>query len=196
MNIMKTITLIPAVLLAAAVSGLPALAQDKVVQQTPATAATAQPDMQSVAEPAVIDHVVYLARLPSPADLMKGAEAQATPILRMDQTADRIVVVYQYAGGRTVTFAYTLLSSTASSPAPLATSTAAYTVVSAPAPTATVVYTDPSTVYYTTRYARYYDPAWDFWAPLAIGVGLGWGFGGHGGWHGGGWHGGHGGWHH
>ena len=190
MNTMKSITLLPAVLLTIAVATMPALAQDKV-----SSAPVAAADPQSIAEPAAIDHVVYLARLPTPAELMKGAEAQATPIVRMDQTSDRIVVVYQYAGGRTVTFAYTLLSSTYSSPAPLATSTATYTVVSAPPPTTTVVYTQPQTVYYTPRYARYYDPAWDFWAPLAIGVGLGWGFGGHGGWHhGGGWHGG--GWHH
>ncbi len=193
MNTMKSITLLPALLLTVAVSGLPALAQDKA---SPAPAET-----PGIAEPATIDHVVYLAKLPTPAELMKGAEAQATPILRMDQTGDKIVVVYQYAGGRTVTFAYTLLSSAGSAPAPLATSNATYTVISAPPPTSTVVYTQPPAVYYTPSYVRYYDPAWDFWAPLAIGVGLGWGFGGHGGWHGGyhggGWHGGHGGgWHH
>jgi len=46
-------------------------------------------------------------------------------------------------------------------------------------------------VYYESpSYVRYYDPAWDFWAPLAIGVGLGWGFGGHGHYYGG-YHGGH-----
>jgi hypothetical protein len=198
---MKSITLLPAVLLAAAVSGMPALAQDKVnpaPAQATVTMSAVPAEAQSVAEPAVINHVVYLARLPAPAELMKGAEAQATPIIRMDQTADQIVVVYQYAGGRTVTFAYTLLASTASASAPLATSTATYTMVSAPPPTATVVYAEPQTVYYTPRYGRYYDPAWDFWAPLAIGVGLGWGFGGHGGWYGGhgGGHGGHGGGHH
>jgi hypothetical protein len=189
---MKTITLLPAALLAVIVSGIPALAEDNV-KPAPAPVAAA-----SVAEPAVIDHVVYLARLPTPAELMKGAEAQATPILRMDQTANQIVVVYQYAGGRTVTFAYTLLSSAGSAPAPSAqTSTATYstqTVAVAPAPATTVVYAEPPTVYYSPGYVRYYDPAWDFWAPLAIGVGLGWGFGG---WHGGGWHGGGhgGGWH-
>ena len=74
-------------------------------------------------------------------------------------------------------------------PAPLATANATYTVVSAPPPTTTVVYVDPSPVYYSTRYYRSYDPAWDFWAPLTLGVGLGWASGGHHCWHGyGGWH--------
>ncbi len=188
---MKTTYLFPAALLAAAISGAPALAQDS-------SSPVAAPAV-SVAEPAVINHVVYLARLPSPAELMKSAESQATPITRMDQTTDRIVVTYQYAGGRTVTFAYILLSSAASAPAPLAMEAGAMpnspqVVVRAQSPTTTVVYAQPDTYYYSPGYVRYYDPAWDFWAPLALGVGLGWiGGHGHGGWHGGG-H-GHGGWH-
>ena len=184
---MKIINLLSTVLLVAAVSSPLALAQEKA---GPAPAAAL------VAEPAVIDHVVYLARLPTPAELIKGAETQGTSIARMDQTADRILVVYQYAGGRTVTFAYALLSSTGNAPvavAPQASSTT-YTVVGATTPT-TVVYTEPERVYYSPRYVRYYDPAWDFWAPFTVGVGLGWmgGHSGHGwyGGHGGGWRGGH-----
>ena len=197
---MKSMNYLSAVILAAVVAGpLSAAAQENAA---PAPAATPAPaPAMNVAEPAVIDHVVFLARLPTPTELMKGAETQGTPIARMDQTADRMLVVYQYAGGRNVTFAYTLLSSAGSAPAPVAQPAAAttYAVVGATAPT-TVVYNEPERVVYyspSPRYVRYYDPAWDFWAPFAVGVGFGW-LGGHGGYHGG-WHGGgghHGGWRH
>jgi len=193
---MKSIHYLSAVVLAAVVAGpLAATAQQNAAPAP--TAAPAPAPAVSVAEPAVVDHVVFLARLPTPAELMTGAEVQGTPIARMDQTSDRILVVYQYAGGRNVTFAYTLLSSAGSAPAPVAqpVSTTSYAVVGATAPT-TVVYAEPERVYYSPspRYVRYYDPAWDFWAPFAVGVGFGW-IGGHGGYHGG-WHGGHhGGWH-
>ena len=204
---MKTKILFPTLLLMVGLAtGASAFADDIVKPSIP-PAGSGGSERSSVDEPAIIDHVAYLAKLPSADELMKGAELKATPILRMDQTADRIVVVYQYAGGRTVTFAYVLLSSTGSSRAPVtaAPSGVEYRVVSPsspPPPTTTVIYSDPDVVYYSPR-VRYYDPAWDFWTPLAVGVGLGWGFGGHGwhgdhdGWHGGGgWHGGHGGWHH
>src|SRR4051812_8127763 len=189
---MKTNTLFAAlILLTGSTIGISAKA-DEVVKPAPMPPAT-----ESTAdEPTVIDHVVYLAKLPTPDELVKGADAKGTPILRMDQTADRIVVVYQYSGGRTATFAYALLSSS-NAPAPVASRNTNYRVVTpSPAPTVaqtTVVYQEPEVVYYEPR-VRYYDPAWDFWTPLAVGVGLGWGFGGHSHYHGG-WH-GHGGWRH
>ena len=197
---MKTTALFPTLLFVAGLAGSTIFADD-VVKPTPFPAASSpspSADQASVDEPSVIDHVVYLAKLPSPDELMKGAELKATPIVRMDQTADRIVVVYQYGGGRQVTFAYTLLSKAGSSSAPAApTSSATYSVVTPtpapPATTTTVVYSQPREVYYYEPRVRYYDPAWDFWTPLAVGIGLGWGFGGHGHYHGGG----HGhGWHH
>lgn len=183
-----------------AVVGLaaPSVIAEEVVEPTSETVSTETAN-DAIEEPAVVDHVVYLAKLPTPAELMRAAELKATPIVRMDQTVDRIVVVYQYAGGRTVTFAYTLLSAAGSSSAPTGSrsSEANYSVVTpTPAPPPpTVIYTEPETIYYTPR-VRYYDPAWDFWAPFALGIGLGWGFGDHG-WHGHGhhsWHRGHGGW--
>lgn len=188
---MKTTPLFSAVLLSVAIAAPLAWAQEN----TSPTPAPAEPI--NVSEPAVIDHVVFLARLPTPSELLKGAEKQGTPIARIDQTADRVLVVYHYAGGRTVTFAYTLLSSAGNAPAPVAqpVSTATYSVVSAPAPTTTVVYSQPQQVYYSPspRYVRYYDPAWDFWAPFAVGLGVGWSGGhhshgryyGHGGYYGG-----------
>jgi len=200
---MKTNTLFAALIVTASLAiGGSAKAED-IAKPAPAPAvADNPPDASSTDEPSVIDHVVYLAKLPTPDELVKGADAKGTPILRMDQTSDRIVVVYQYSGGRTVTFAYTLLSSS-NAPAPVASGKNTDYRVATPTPappvtrTTTVVYQDPDVVYYQPR-VRYYDPAWDFWTPLAIGVGLGWGFGGHGHYHGGyggGWH-GHGGYHH
>jgi hypothetical protein len=181
---MKTSSLFPTILLAVAVLGTTALAQDN---STPAPAA------QASAAPTVINGFVYVAKLPTPTQLLKDAEAEGLTIARMDQSADRIVVVYQYPDGRTRTFAYTPAAALGSAPmiqaAPLTTANATYTVVSAPPPTTTIVYVDPSPVYYSTRYYRSYDPAWDFWAPLTLGVGLGWASGGHHCWHGyGGWH--------
>jgi len=193
---MKTNTLFAALILAAGLSAGASLKAEEAAKPLPVPPVADSPDQSSADEPTVIDHVVYLAKLPTPDELVKGADAKGTPILRIDQTTDRIVVVYQYAGGRTSTFAYTLLSSS-NPPAPVASRNAEYRVVTpTPAPpvtTTTVVYQQPDVVYYEPR-VRYYDPAWDFWAPLAVGVGLGWGFGGHGHYHGG-WH-GHGGWHH
>lgn len=190
-----------------AVVCLPVRAEQTVASSadaTSASAAVATDAAEMPTEPVKFDRVVYLARLPSPAALLQGAAKQGSTIARMDQTSDRIVVVYQYAGGRTVTFAYTLLSAAGNYPEPVAgtdmapatvpASKAVYTQTAAPV--TQVVYTEPRrTVYYTSRYDRYYDPAWDFWAPLTLGVGIGL-IGGHGhGWHGGhgghGWHGGH-----
>jgi hypothetical protein len=189
---------ISAVLVTLAISSLPVLAADE-------NAGSAQAVSPVASEPAVINRVVYLAKLPSPAELMKGAEVQGIRISRIDQAADRIVVAYEYSGGRTVTFAYTLLSAVADSPVPVAgpgpaPASAGTVVYSQPAPATQVVYAQPPTVYYSSpRYVSYYDPAWDFWGPLALGVGIGW-IGHGGGWHGGhGWHGGGGhggGWHH
>ena len=196
---MKTNSWLAALLLVVGLTGTAAFS-DEIVKPSRAPAVASGSEANSVDEPGVIDHVVYLAKLPSPDELVRGAELKATPIVRMDQTADRIVVVYQYAGGRTVTFAYTLLSTAGSGRAPAAptNSNVTYSSVTPPPPppatTTTVVYSDPDVVYYSPR-VRYYDPAWDFWAPFAVGVGLGW-IGGHGhGYGGGGWH-GHGGWHH
>ena len=188
---MKTITLI----LAVAVTGSSALAQDKpsaarapaIVTNTPA----------SLNGPGAIKQFVYLARLPTPTELISEAQAQGMTISRIEQSDDRLVVVYQYADGSSQTYAYKLLASAAGSPA--ATPTVEnMTVVSAPPPR--VVYVEPETVYYPSpRYVRYYDPAWDFWAPVSFGINLGWHSGGgyyRGGYRGGhssGRHGGHGG---
>jgi len=186
---MKTSSLFPAIFLAAAVSGSIALAQDK-----PSPAPDAPPPApvaQASSAPVAINGYVYVAKLPTPTQLLADAEAEGLTIARMDQSADRMVVVYQYADGHTRTFAYMPASAQGSAPvtqAPLVTSNATYTVVSVPPPPS-VVYTSPPPVYYSSRYYRSYDPAWDFWAPLTLGIGLGWVSGGHHSWHG------HGGWH-
>ena len=214
---MKTSLSFSAALMTMALICLPVRAEQTVASSADATSASAAASLATAtpAEPMTFDHVVYLARLPAPAELLKGAQIQGTTITRMDQTNDRIVAVYEYSGGRTVTFAYTLLSSAANYPAPTAradsapaTAPASRVVYTQTAPATQVVYTQPEAIYYTPRYERYYEPAWDFWTPLALGVGIGligghgghghgWS-GGHGGWHGGhgGGHGGHGGWHH
>jgi hypothetical protein len=184
---MKTTSLFPAILLAVVVSGTVALAQENTSAPAPAAAP---------ASPTVVNGLVYVDKLPTPTALLKDAESEGLTIARMEQSPDRMVVVYQYPNGSTRAFAYT--TTVNGSPAPVATatvpvSTATYRVISEPAPTTTVVYAQPQTVYYEPRYVRYYDPVWDGWAPLALGLGIGlsWNNGYHGGYHGG-----HGGWHH
>src|SRR3954469_23998563 len=108
---MKTNTLFAALILVSGFSAGASLKAEEVAKPSPAPAVADSEDRSATDEPTVIDHVVYLAKLPTADELVKGADAKGTPILRMDQTADRIVVVYQYSGGRTATFAYTLISS-------------------------------------------------------------------------------------
>ena len=174
---MKITVLIPVALLAASLAGPIVRGQDN-------GAATTQP------APITVNGVVHVQTLPTPPSLMKDAEAEGLTILRMEQSPDRIIVVYQYPSGATRAFAYTTRVETTVAPVASAVtsamplSTATYSVVSQAAPT-TVVYTQPSTVYYTPNYVRYYDPYYYPWAPLALGVGIGmtWNYGyyGHGG---------------
>ncbi len=132
------------------------------------------------AELPTVSRLVYLPQLPTPANLQKEAAAQGTTILRLDHTDDSVVVIYKYADGRTENVGYTILSpdstteekAVVAAPPPPAPQ---ITVVSAPPPT--VVYREPTTVYYETRY---YDPFDHFWAPLALGIGIGYISGGHG----------------
>jgi hypothetical protein len=190
---MKTLNFLRTALVAVTVSGTFAFAQDN---------AAANPSA-----PAMPEHIVYLARLPAAADLIKSAGAQGVTISRIDQTSDRLVVTYQYASGRTSTFAYQLLSSAGGSAEPIGTVASSApggpdrVVYATAAPTTTVIYADPAPVYYSGVYYNDYNPAWDVFAPLAVGFGIGWASHGgfwHGhGWGGGGWHGGgRVGWHH
>jgi hypothetical protein len=131
-----------------------------------------------------VDHMVYLTFLPEPSELMADAKANGLTILRLDQTADKVIVSYKYPDGHTATLGYARLGSSSASNR---------------VRERTVVETRPvdrEVVYVERPYTRvvYRDPYWDdFWVPLTLGVGLGWvisdGHGWHGGYHGG-WHGG------
>jgi hypothetical protein len=180
---MKT-KLIPAFLLTAGLLALGAQAQ------------TAAPAADAAAVPTP-SRVIYSPRLPSPGELTNVASAQGISVEKIDQTAAQITVTYKLANGQLNTVAYQLLPS-AGSPAqsPAATTvavpaSAAPTVVySQAAPT--VVYTQPYPYSYYYAGDPYYYP-WGFYGPLAVGVGLGFGF--HGGYyHGGGFYHGHGRW--
>ena len=147
---MKTTLLLPAVFLAAAFAGSTALAQDN------SGAANANTQVVAAsAAPVVINGLVYVAKLPTATQLTKDAEDEGLSILRIDQSADRVLVVYKYPNGSTRTFAYT--TSENGTPATVVTqaapamSSATYTVVSAPPQAGnTVVYTTPApTVFYT-----------------------------------------------
>jgi len=171
------------VTLLAALAVPQAFAQDKPAD--PAAPAANPGDLPPVT------HLVYLDQLPTPAALIKEAAAQGATIQRIDRTSDSVVVVCKYADGRTDTTGYTTLSAASTTEEP-----AVVAVPAAPAnpPTYTVVSYQPAPVYYETRY-RSYDPVDNFWAPLALGIGIGWVSGGHGG-HYHGYNHGHGTWRH
>ncbi len=168
---MKT-KLIPVLIFAAGLLGT-ALAAESETAASPA--APALPP----------DRTIFAPRLPSPAELTDIAAAQGQSIERIEQTASQVTITTKAPDGRTTTVLYQLLSTAANAPA-------ARTATTAPRATVTrvVVQDDEPEVVYVprSRYYSYYDPVWDYWPPLALGIGLGWSFhGGYGhdhyGWH-------------
>lgn len=68
-----------------------------------------------------VDHYVYLRFLPKASELQQDAQMNRLTILRIDETADRVIVAYQYPDGHTATLGYALLGST---PPPVSRSSA------------------------------------------------------------------------
>lgn len=154
---MKTLSLFTLCL--ALGSGLAAYADD-----VPAGAQTPTPD-----------HLVYLSFLPEPSELMADAKANGLEILRLDKTADRVVVTYKYPDGRVATLGYARLGTAGSNDRVVARteprSTAVYTqdrtVIVKEEPE--VVYVEREPVVVRERVV-YRD---NFWTPLTVGLGLG-----------------------
>jgi hypothetical protein len=121
------------------------------------------------------DHLVYLSFLPEPSELMTDARANGLEILRLDQTAERVVVTYKYPDGHTATLGYVLLGSARDNPR----------IVARAQPRSTAVYTqdrvvivkDEPEIIYVEREPRtrvvYRDRYDDFWLPLTLGLGIG-----------------------
>ncbi|HEY8994802.1 MAG TPA: hypothetical protein VIM71_09085 [Lacunisphaera sp.] len=151
------------------------------------TSAATGPTVSTAALPEV-DHMVYLSFLPSPDELMKDAAANGLTVLRLDHTADKVVVSYKYPDGHTATLGYALLSEAGKADRIAAARRAAESV------------REPEVVYVERPYTRtrvvYRDPYWDdFWPPLVLGLGIGYVSGHHShshyygrGYHRGGWH--------
>lgn len=144
------------VLLALALT-LPALARAETGDVAPGTL------------PAV-DHMVYLSFLPDTDELMADAKANGLTVLRLDKTADRVVVTYKYPDGHTATLGYGLLGS----------GTAKERIRERPTEvverTTTVVEREPEIVYVDRPYRErviYRDTFDDFWLPLTVGLGIG-----------------------
>ena len=150
-------------------------------EQTTAPAASpAAPAVAAVAPASPMpapNSIIYIPRLPTPAELSSAAAAQGLAIAKMEVTGDHITVVYQYGNGQTNTVSYQLLSSAG---APAATAAVPTAVVPA---TTTVVYQQPG--YYYDPF--YYGWGWPWYGPVAIGLGFsyhyGHFYGGHGGGH-------------
>ncbi len=154
------------------------------------TVATVRADVPPVpaGELPQADHMVYLSFLPDVSVLTQDAKANGLEILRIDRTADKVLVTYKYQDGHTATLGYAKLSADSDRdvvrPAPPVERRVVRQVVT---PEPEVVYYEPA---YRTRYV-YSDPVDNFWVPLTLGIGLGWATS----WHGGHYH-YHGGWHH
>ncbi len=123
--------------------------------------------------------MVYLSFLPEAEDLMADAKAGGLTVLRLDKTADRVVVTYKYPDGHTATLGYGLLSSARSADRVSTRTVAVDDDDDRPVVerrTTTVIERDPEVVYverpYRTRvvYRDYRD---DFWLPLSVGLGIG-----------------------
>jgi len=182
---MKTVPFLTVSVLAVALSAAGVVAQTSEPTAPPAAASIAAP-------PPAPDQIIYIPRLPSPAEITSAAVAQGLTIAQIAQSASQMVVVYKRADGSVSTVAYQLLPAAG---APAAATAATTTVMTAP-PT-TVVYASPAPVYYYDPF--YYGP-WPWFGPVAVDLGFGFGFhhggfrgghgfhGGHGGGHGGGWH--------
>lgn len=147
-------------------------------------AASAQAeDTTAVAKTPEIDHMVYLTFLPDSEDLMADAKTNGLTVLRLDKTADRVVVTYQYPDGHTATLGYALLSSARSTDRVIGKVT---TVDRTPTTTVverTVIEREPEIIY-VDREPRtrvvYRDRVDDFWLPLTVGLGIGYISGHHG----------------
>lgn len=123
------------------------------------------------------DHLVYLSFLPEPADLMADAKTNGLEILRLDQTADRVVVTYKYPDGHTATLGYAKLGSVRASDRVVARVQPPSSAVYTQGDSTTVVVKDDPEIIYVDRtprtrvvYREYRD---DFWLPLTLGLGIG-----------------------
>ena len=127
-----------------------------------------------------VDHMVYLSFLPSPDELMKDAAANGLTVLRLDHTAEKVVVSYKYPDGHTATLGYALLSASGKAERIAAQRRVVESVSDLPPPSSTteVVYVERP--YPRTRVV-YRDSRWDdFWPPLVLGLGIGYVSGHHG----------------
>ncbi len=177
---MKTNSIISAAIAATALLTTGILAQTEVpAPASPPGAVVSSPS--AVVSPAspmpTPNSVIYIPRLPTPAELSSAAAAQSLTIDKMEVTSTQITVVYKFANGQTNTVAYALLP--AAGPAP---ATAPGSTVVATAPTTTVVYTTPAPAYYYDPYPYYYGYPWAW--PVGFNIGIGYTF------HGGYYHGG------
>lgn len=125
-----------------------------------------------------VDHMVYLTFLPEPEDLMADVKTNGLTILRLDKTADRVVVTYKYPDGNVATLGYALLGAARN------TDRVRERPVKVVERRTTVVERDPEVIYVERPYTRVvYRERDDFWLPLTIGLGIGYVTGHHGGHH-------------
>ncbi|MDQ5981020.1 MAG: hypothetical protein QG602_3998 [Verrucomicrobiota bacterium] len=122
------------------------------------------------------DHYVYLSFLPEPAELMADAKANGLEVLRLDHTADRVVVTYKYPDGHTATLGYAKLGSVRASDRVVARVQPPSSAVYTSGDTTTVVVKDDPEIIYVEREPRtrvVYREREDFWLPLTLGLGIG-----------------------
>lgn len=122
-----------------------------------------------------VDHWVYLAELPDPAELSQNAAANGLTVQRIDHKADTLVITYKYPDGVVGTMGYKLLNAVSSANRVIGK----VTTVSSPSTTTvverTVIEREPEIVYVdrTPRTRVVYREPDNFWLPLTVGLGIG-----------------------
>lgn len=175
---MKTNSIITAVVFTTTLFATGAVAQTTAQTTAAPVAPTTTP--AAIVAPAspmpAPNSIIYIPRLPTPAELSNAAAAQGLTIAKMEQTSDHITVVYQYSNGQTNTISYQLLSAAGVATAPGTPAPAAVTAM-VPASTTTVVYPDAGYYYYDPFY---YPWGWPWYAPVSLSLGFGYGHFGYG----------------
>jgi hypothetical protein len=167
---MNKTQLLTVAVLAASALATGALAQSPAQAPSPAPQVAPAPN-----------EVIYLQKLPTPAELISSAAAgHGVTIDKIDQTGSQITVVYHFDNGQVNTVSYQLIGAADSSaaPAPVAGTEPAGIPAPTTAAPAVVYQSYPSPYYYGyAPYPGYYWPGW--FAPIGVGFNFGWGHGYH-----------------
>jgi hypothetical protein len=122
-----------------------------------------------------VNHLVHLSELPATEDIMVSAKANGLEVVRVDRTAERVVVTYRYSSGTTGTVGYALLSEVNKGDRVVARVQPRSSTVYTQTETRVIEPRDPEIIYVERepRTRVIYRERDDFWLPLTVGLGIG-----------------------